>query len=937
MLALLVLHLAAALCAPLCVRWWGRNAFYVLAVAPIAAVVWALSHTRQAFTAPYTAEYRWVPTLDLTVSFRVDVLSWLMILIVAGVGTFVMIYAGRYFSAKASHLGRFSGVFVAFAGAMLGVVTVDNTIGLYMFWEFTTVLSYLLIGHHHDRAPARAAARQALLITSSGALAMFAGFVMLGQVKGGSYQISTLVENLQAGAVDLTSPLVIVAAVLVLLGAASKSALYPFYFWLPGAMAAPTPVSAYLHAAAMVKAGVYLVARLTPGFTLIPGWSPAVIVLGLVTMLVGAYRALRQYDLKLVLAYGTVSQLGLMTAAVGTGSAPAMAAGLTLLLAHSLFKSTLFLTVGAVESTTGTRDLRELSGLWRYRPVLAVAAGLAALSMAGVPFTLGYLGKEAFITALLHDGNIVVLVVVALGSMLTVAYAWRFWWGAFATKRLDVKLQLKPTSAGMTVPIVALSLGALLGAFPGTVSRVIDPIAESLPGHPHLALWSGWGPALITLGIFAGGLFLIWRRPAVAVLQRRLGTKFSLVRLYSQSVAELELFASWVTASIHRGSLPSDLSVIFVTLIAGAGYAIWRIGPPGTSLVWFDNLFQGAIVILAIVAAIVTVRARRRLKAVLALSAVGLFMTLLFATQGAPDLAITQLVVEAVTLVVFVLVLRKLPLYFSDRPLASSRWLRLGIAVAVGAIVTIGGWVATGARTHEPVSTLMPAEAFAFGNGKNIVNVILVDIRGWDTFGELSVLLVTATGVASLIYLQSRSGKIDRTPPELKQKADLLPAVATLRRRDRSVVLEVSTRALFPAMIVISIWLLLIGHNNPGGGFAGGIVAGLAFVLRYIAGGRYELGEAMPIPAGRLLGLGLFIAAIGGVLPLFFGSAVLQSVPVTVSLGFLGELHFTSAMILDIGVYVLVVGVVIDLVSALGAEIDRQSERARSRQKQGRR
>lgn len=937
MFFLLALHFVAAIMAPLLVRWWGRNAFLVLALVPATGAGWALAHTKQAFTDPIVQQVSWVPGLNLSIAFRVDPLSWLMMLIVGGVGALVMVYASRYFAEGAKSLGRFSGVFVAFAGSMLGLVTADHTMAVYMFWEFTTVLSFLLIGHHHDRGPARGAARQAILVTTSGALAMFAGFVILGVMPGGSFRLSELVLAAQTGAIATHSPLVIVAALLVFAGAATKSALFPAHFWLPGAMAAPTPVSAYLHAAAMVKAGVYLVARLTPGFTNIPGWSALAVGFGFATMLLGSYRALRQYDLKLVLAFGTVSQLGLMMAAVGMGTAPAMAAGLVLLIAHSFFKSTLFLTVGAVESSTGTRDLRELSGLWKLQPALAAAAALAALSMAGIPFTAGYLGKEALLTNLWHgldagwvpapatgllSGTLLVLLVG--GSMLTVAYSWRFWWGAFATKKLKMERPVRPVCAGMLTPILILSAGTLLGLAPHLLETVVGAATAGLPGMPHIALWSGVGPAVATALILGGGYLLILNRPRVARWQRQIAPEGGMVRIYSWSIMELELVSARFTSILHRGSLPGDLSVIFISMEILAAIAIFRFGLPDQMLLLWDNPFQAGIVVLTIIAAGVAATSRRRMKAVLALASVGMLVTLLFATQGAPDLALTQLVVEAVSIVVFVLVFRKLPKFFSSRPLAFSRWWRVGVGAVAGLIVTVGGWIAVTSRVHEPVSALMPEEALSFGNGQNVVNVILVDMRAWDTVGELSVLLVTATGVASLIYLKSRSGAIERAPKGAKH---YLPGAAALKPKDRSMVLEVATRILFPTMMVLSVWLLLVGHNNPGGGFAGGVVAGLAFVLRYLAGGRHELGEAMPFPAGRLLGLGLFVAAAGGAAPLLFGNSVLQSTPVDWSLGVLGDLHFTTAMILDVGVYLLVIGLVIDLVAALGAEIDRQNER----------
>lgn len=943
MIWLLLAHLVAAVSAPTLVRGLGRNAFFLLAAVPASAAVWAGANTRAIFSTPIERVYRWVPSLDLDIAFRIDVLSWLMMLIVGGVGALVLIYSARYFSRDASSLGRFLGFFVGFAGAMLGVVMADQTMVVYLFWELTSVLSFLLIGFHFGRRPARAAARQAILVTGLGALAMFGGLVMVGSMPGGSYRISTLIQSLQDGSIDAHSPVVIVAALLILWGAVSKSAQAPFHFWLPGAMAAPTPVSAYLHAAAMVKAGVYLIARLTPGFALIPGWSQVAVAFGLTTMIIGAYRALKQRDLKLVLAYGTVSQLGLMTAAVGLGSASALAAGVVILLAHSLFKSALFLTVGAVEHSTGTRDLWDLSGLWRQKPVLATFAGLAALSMAGVPVTAGYLGKEGLITALYRGTDapwlttaagtanglgITFLVIVILGSTLTAAYAWRFWWGAFGTKEVDNPAVAHPLSPVMQAPIAILASGALLGLAAPSLNLLGEKITAGMPGHAHIALWSGPIPALLTALILLGGVLLAVFRPAVFRFQQAIKFPFSAIRTYAASIRELELGSAFVTSRLQRGSLFFELATIFTSFVVVAGWALLQSPRPEQAPNFADNWRQVGIVALALIAIYITLTAQKRLKAALALGTVGFIVSLLFASYGAPDLALTQMSVEAVSVVVFVLVLRKLPTHFSTRPLKSTRVIQVLVAVGVGIVTTVGGYYAIWSRTHPTVSEGMPAAALNFGEGKNIVNVILVDIRAWDTVGELSVLLVTATGVASLIYILSRTGKISRLSSK-QAPGSFLPGVAALERSERSVVLEVSTRLLFPTMIMLSLWLLLVGHNNPGGGFAGGVLAGLAFVLRYLAGGRHELGEAMPIPAGYLLGSGLFIAAAGGVLPLLYGGAVLQSVPVHVGFGPLGTFHFTTAMVLDIGVYLLVLGLVIDLVSALGAEVDRQSERDR--------
>ncbi|MDO5049960.1 MAG: Na+/H+ antiporter subunit A [Actinomycetaceae bacterium] len=947
MLAILLLHFVAACLGPFLASRIGRNTLLVLAVAPASAAAWALSQTSRAFSAtPPESKLNWVSELGLSIVFRLDPLSWLMTVLVGGIGALVMVYASRYFSKNAANLGRFASIFVSFAAAMLGLVTADHLLIIYLFWELTTVFSFLLIGHHYDRRVARAAARQAIQITGFGGLAMFAGFIMIAQAHGGTYSVASLVARVQMGTYFPThSGQVIVGAMLIILGAATKSALVPHHFWLPGAMAAPTPVSAYLHAAAMVKAGVYLVARLTPGFTNIPGWSAVLVTLGLATMLLGGYRALRQFDLKLVLAYGTVSQLGLMVAAVGYGTAATMAAGIVMLIAHAVFKSALFMSVGLVEKTTGTRDLRELTGLRTYKPVLATAAGILAVSMAGIPPLLGYMGKEAFITSFIDgtdaawlqafgDGSgtgrgidLVALLILAIGSIFTVAYSWRYWWGAFAKKRLRVEMEVDETPKLSAFPIVLLAAASFAGLYPAGLQKLTEHIAGNSVGTPHIALWSGPMPAAVTAVIIAGGVFMAWKRPAVARIQRRLEPKrLQVTEIYHWSLLELEVVASRVTAMFQRGSLPWDITTIMVVFTGSVAYALFQVEQTEIRLRLWDSVAQLGIIGLAIVAALATVQAKSRIKAVLALGVVGTAVALLYMTHGAPDLALTQMLVEVVSLVVFVLVLRSLPRHFSVRPLVASRWARMGLSAMVGVVVVGAGVLATQARVALPVSRLIPAEAYSFGAGENVVNVILVDVRAWDTVGELSVLLVTATGVASLIYLTRRSVRIDGSKPSTP--GVWLPAMAKVPRQSRSLLLEVGTRLLFPTMIIVSIWLLLIGHNNPGGGFAGGVLAGIAFILRYMAGGRHELGEALPVNPGRLLGLGLFIAAAGGALPLAYGNTVLQSTEINLSLGFLGELHFTSALVVDIGVYILVVAVVLDLITAMGAQIDRDRTNA---------
>lgn len=997
MLLLLTVHLAAALVAPALVAWLGRKAFLLLALAPASAAAWALAQTAAVRDGRGAVEVvEWIPTLGLDLSFRLDTLSWLMTVVVGGVGALVLVYCSAYFKSTASGLGRFAGVFTAFAGSMLGLVTADDMLLLFVFWELTTVTSYLLIGHYADRKASRRAAMQAIIVTTAGGLAMLVGVVLLANAAG-TYSLSGLLAD-----PPLEGPLVVAAVACLLAGAATKSALVPFHFWLPAAMAAPTPVSAYLHAAAMVKAGVYLVARFAPAYAELPVWRWTVVVLGAGTLLLGGYRALRQHDLKLVLAFGTVSQLGLIILLVGQGTQGAALAGLAMLGAHAMFKAALFLVVGIVDAACGTRDLRRLSGVGRELPWTAAAGALATASMIGLPPFAGYVAKEAGLEALLHvEGDPlgwVVLGAVVIGSALTVAYGLRLWWGAFSTKSAvltsaqtkDAQGAATTTSladgghesaapAQITHPsmllvwpaLVLAVLGVLVALLPGLGEDLLLPHAATYPlGEPgHLVLWAGLTPALwLTVAILGVGALLFVVRDRVEAWQQRVPSVLEADRVYRRSMRRLDDLAADVTALTQRGSLPVYLGVILVTWVLGVGTAIlagtaW----PDAVRPW-DYAAQAVFGAVVIVSAVLVARARRRLKAVILLGIGGYAVAGLFLLHGAPDLALTQVLVETITLVVFVLVLRRLPPYFSDRPLAVSRYVRLAVGLAVGVTVAGIALVAPSARVHLPVSADFAEEAYEFGGGKNIVNVTLVDIRAWDTMGEISVLLVAATGVASLVFLSARSGRIFRereAPADRAVWGGLPDPMAALRRPDdaaaapaepsppgtpgrgvgtgsrarewlragrtlapqrRSVIFEVVVRLLFHTMIVYSVYLLFSGHNQPGGGFAAGLVTGIALAVRYLAGGRYELGEAAPVQPGVLLGLGLFLSAGVGLGALVFGGTVLQSWILEFSLPVWGDVKLVTSLFFDVGVYLVVVGLVLDILRSLGAEIDRRAE-----------
>ncbi len=949
MLLLVCGHFLVAVAAPALVRHFGNRALLTLATVPAAAFLWVLAQTGEVRGGGQVEEtVSWVPALGMEIALTMGSLQWLLALVVTGVGALVLTYCAWYFDSDEPGLGSTAANLVAFAGAMLGLVLAADLLLLYVFWEATTVFSYLLIAHDPTKRSSRSAGLEALIVTTLGGLAMLVGLLLLGSTVG-SYRVEDVLAGVPAGTTTT------VAVALLLLGAATKSALLPFHFWLPGAMAAPTPISAYLHAAAMVKAGVYLVALFAPALAGTPGWRESLLVLGTATMLLGGWHALRQVDIKLLLAYGTVSQLGFLLVATGVGTRSAAVAGLAMLLAHALFKASLFLVVGVVDKATGTRDLRRLSGVGRSMPLVAGAAVLAGASMAGIPPLLGFVAKESVYIALLDvartgDGTGVpswlawaTLAGVVAGSALTAAYAVRFLWGAFASKPVAQPCEVEAMPTGMVAqPVVLAALGLAGGLAGALLTDLLAPYARSFPAgvhSPELALWHGWSlPLLLSVVAIVAGLALFAARDDVAQLQARVRHNISSERGYRWGMRTVDRLAVEVTARTQRGSLAIYLGIILLVLVLVPGTAVLRARDEPMNVTWWDMPAQAVVGALIVTAALLTTRARRRLKAVVLAGVTGYGTAVLFLLHGAPDLALTQVLVETVTLVIFVLALRRLPEFFSDRPLQRSRYWRMALGGLVAVAVAGFMILMSSARVAEPVSVDFPEAAVEFGGGYNIVNVTLVDIRAWDTMGELAVLVAAATGVASLVFIRTRGGSVQRVADRVDPNPPIPPAVLaktrdhrawlpggrTLAPERRSVIFEVVTRLLFHTVVVFSIYLLFSGHNDPGGGFAAGLVTGLALMVRYLAGGRYELDEAAPIDAGVLIGLGLFVATLSGLVPMAFGGVVLQSAVIDLDLPVLGELHIVTSLVFDVGVYLVVVGLMLDLLRSLGAGIDRQ-------------
>ena len=903
-IALLVaLHLICGLAA-LTLGRRARPWIFVVAALPMAvsAVALGTQVPRVIDGEAPASSWEWVPSLGLDVAFRLDGFAMFMGLAVTIVGALVMGYSSGYFhgAPDAARTCRFAAYLTWFAGAMLGLVTADGMWTLFVFWELTSVLSFLLIGLDDGAYATRSAAQRALLVTAAGGLAMLGGFVCLDR----------------AGA-SLTSGLAQTGVALVLVGAFTKSAQVPFHFWLPGAMAAPTPVSAYLHSATMVKAGVVLIARLAPVYAVLDWWRPLLVCVGGATMLLGGVAALRRDDAKQSLAFGTVSQLGFLVLLLGFGEPDVTAAGVAMLAGHVVFKCGLFLMVGAVDHATGTRSLTANSGVARALPGLAAAGALCTLSMIGFPPLFGFVAKEAAFAALDEAQGVwsaIALAVAVVGSMLTAAYSVRLWWGLFGTKRpADHPLAHVHHAPGLalTLPVYVFAGASLLGGLAaGAVEGKLSVASEALDhdAHAHLALWPGLHlPLLLSVIAIVGGLAVV---AVVGRGSRRLaftgatGGERSFAFLYDGLLGG----ARGVTLVTQSGSLPVYVAVIF-SVVAGviaAGLA------HGAGTDWGDTVvansaLQGAVAVLGIVMAVAVVAARRRFVAVLLLGGVGQVLTVLFLLWGAPDLALTQFMIESLSIVAFLLVLRHLPREYRPAPSWAPFALRLAIAVLVGAafagVALAAGTIDRPTDVTEAVNELSHLQA----GGNNVVNVTIVDFRGVDTMFEITVFGTAAIGVANLVAAtrgvrRPDSGRMARVGA-------------------RSLVFDQTTRMIFHLTLLVSLYVMLRGHNAPGGGFAGGLIAGAAFVFRLLAGNPDRPASSRIAPI-TMIAVGILLAAGSGIGGLAAGNQFLETSIWDADLPVLGAVHVPTAAIFDLGVYVLVIGVVIHVLGNLASRAE---------------
>jgi multicomponent Na+:H+ antiporter subunit A len=892
----------------------GRTGFLLGALPPAASVVWT------AWRLPYVvggetlvSTTTWVPGLDLALDLRLDGLTATMTLVVTSIGALTLLYAWSYFSACTPDRGRLAGLLVLFAGAMVGLVQADHLLALYAFWELTTVTSYLLIGNDHTNPRARAAALHALAATGTGGLALLGGVVVLGQAYG-TFRISELVTARAPGGAAVT-----VAVLLLLMAAFTKSAQYPFHAWLPGAMVAPTPISAYLHSAAMVKAGVYLVAIAAPLFATTTGvWRPVVLAVGVVTLIAGGLRALRQHDLKLLLAYGTVSQLGLLIVLFGAGTRATTVAGVVLLVAHALFKAALFMVVGILDTVAGTRDLREIPALGRGWALTRAVAAISAASMAGVPPAAGFVAKESAYAALLDapfSGHVVVLVATVAGSMLTAAYAWRFFRGAFGPRAVDLpdrRDAQKPALSFTVAPAVLAAATLVFGVVPGMGEDLLSAAVPAF-GFPaeavDLALWHGFNAALVLSAVTLAGAAAL--AAADRVVQPVLASRTALPTgqmVHLSLLRLLQRVSTRVTSVTQSGSLPVYSAIILATA------ALLPLAALGTAWDWPDWPAAGRLsdlppVALLLIASVGAATVRRRFSAAVFLGVTGYAMTALFFASGAPDLALTQAVVETLSTVLFVLVLRWLPPGFEPQSFRRRQVSRAVVATMVGAAVFVFAIVTSG-TTPSTVSEELIARAVPDGHGRNVVNVILVDFRALDTLGEITVLAAAAIGAVALARVGVRAAAERGELPSRTGAADV----------SRIVFVDVPVRFVFYAVLLMSLWLLFAGHNQPGGGFVGGLLAGCAITLRYVAAGMAAVRGSSRFRPWTVLGAGLLLTGATAGAPMLNGSALLDVAYGAVPVPLVGSVTLTSALAFDAGVYLTVVGIVMMAFEAFGEE-----------------
>ncbi len=901
-------------------------------------------------------EFTWLPALGLNLVFRLDGFAWLFCMLVLGIGALVVLYA-RYYMSASDPVPRFFAFFLAFMGAMMGVVLSGNLVQMVLFWELTSLFSFLLIGYWHHRRDARRGARMALTVTGAGGLCLLAGVLLLGRIVG-SYELDAV---LAAGPAIKAHALYPVVLVLVLLGAFTKSAQFPFHFWLPRAMAAPTPVSAYLHSATMVKLGVFLMARLWPALSGTELWFWLVGGAGAVTLLLGGFIAMFQRDLKALLAYSTISHLGLITLLLGLNSPLAAVAAVFHIMNHATFKASLFMAAGIIDHESGTRDIRKLSGLWKLMPITGTLAIIASASMAGVPLLNGFLSKEMFFAETVFinatpwvERSLPVLATIA--GIFSVAYSARFVFDVFFGPPPGADVPRKPHEPPhwMRVPVELLVLVCLVvGVAPHwsvgpLLARAAAPVVGgTLPAY-SLAVWHGFNlPLVMSFVALAGGtaLYLVQRRSRASGHLGRTPVLHHLdgQRIFENLLARLSEAGRRSRRLLGTRRMQTQLLLLVGVAMAGAAAAWWFTPMPLALRVTaaldgsrpqlpFSPMFAMTWGIGAVCALAAAWQAKfHRLASLMLASASGLVCCVTYIWFSAPDLALTQLVVEAVTTVLILLGLRWLPMRnkAAVQP-ARARlrpWGRRGRDLLVAACAGCGMALMTWAMMTRPfpqsISPFFLDRALTEGGGTNVVNVMLVDFRGFDTFGEITVLGVVALTVYALLRRFRPAIESMALPSQQRAQVDdgssdlLNPRMAKDTAIGYLMVPAVLVRLLLPLAVLVSVYFFMRGHNAPGGGFVAGLVMSVALVLQFIVSGTEWVEEHLRIFPRRWIAIGLLLALATGSGAVVMGYPFLTTHTAHLHLPLLGELHVPSALFFDTGVFTLVLGATMLILTGL--------------------
>ncbi len=902
-------------------------------------------------------EISWIPSLGLDLVLRVDGFAWMFAGLVTVLGALVSLYS-RYYMSPEDPVARFYASFLAFMGAMLGVVLSGNLIQLVLFWELTSLFSFLLIGYWYHREDARRGARMALTITGAGGLALLGGVILLGQIVG-SYDLETV---LASGDLIRTDPRYPAALVLILLGVFTKSAQFPFHFWLPRAMAAPTPVSAYLHSATMVKAGVFLLARLWPALSGTDLWFWLVGGVGVTTLLIGAYVAMFQNDLKGLLAYSTISHLGLITLLFGLNSPLAAVAGVFHIMNHATFKASLFMAAGIVDHETGTRDIRRLNGLLRAMPITGTLALVASAAMAGVPLLNGFLSKEMFFaeTVFLKSRpwiEIGLPAAATLAGIFAVVYSLRFGYDIFfGPPSTDLPREPEEPPRWMRIPVDLLVFACLvvgiipsmsIGPFLAEAARPV--VGGVLPAY-SLAVWHGFNaPFIMSLVAVAGGIvgYLILRRyqERGLLLATPLVSRLNSKRMFERTLAWFARLSNKTLRVVGTDRLqPQMFVIIAVALLLGF------LASQTVPLVWGDRArlpTSPAFVLLWVTGIVCAIGAAaqakfHRLVALTLLGGVGLVTCLTFIWFSAPDLALTQLAVEVVTTILFLLGLRWLPMRL-ETALPRLTWRDRGrrtrdllLAIGTGSGLAALSYAMLTRPATQSISPFFLSRSLPEGGGANVVNVILVDFRAFDTLGEISVLSAVALTVFALLRrFRPPEESIGETSQQQALHAEtdtdlVSPRVARDAGRGYLMVPMVIARMLMPVAVIVAVHLLLRGHNAPGGGFVAGLAIAIAFLIQYLVAGTHWVELRTKLRPARWISLGLLYAAATGLGAVVIGYPFLTTHTPHFTLPLVGEVHIPSATFFDLGVFGVVVGATLLILTALAHQSTRAHRRRTS-------